>query len=107
MKGETRVKKFPTEEQVKRLLSWKELTLAGAITNPGSTRFHKTGSWRVKSPKWIKEKCTHCLLCALYCPENAIPVENGKRGETNLDYCKGCGICARVCPVKAIEMVEE
>ncbi|MBI4652712.1 4Fe-4S binding protein [Candidatus Kuenenbacteria bacterium] len=33
-----------------------------------------------------------------------IPVKNGKRKETNLDYCKGCGICSQVCPIKIIKM---
>jgi len=58
-------------------------------------------------PVWDKNKCVHCGLCAVYCPDNAIPVKDGKRLETNFDYCKGCGICARECPVKAIKMVEE
>ena len=44
------------------------------------------------------------MLCAIYCPENCIPVKKGLRLETDFDFCKGCGICAQVCPAKAIKM---
>ena len=79
----------------------------GIITEPGSTKKNKTGGWRALKPVWDKKKCTQCMLCWQYCPDNAIPQKNGKRLETNFDYCKGCGICAEECPVKAIKMVKE
>jgi len=67
---------------------------------------NKTGSWSLHKPSWDKSKCKHCLLCALYCPENAIKIKNGKRAETDFNYCKGCGICAQVCPFHAIKISE-
>jgi len=79
----------------------------GIITEPGSTKHNKTGGWRALKPVWDKNKCNQCMICWQFCPDNAIPEKNGKRLETNLDYCKGCGICAEECPVKAIKMVQE
>lgn len=84
-----------------------KLTVGAVITEPGSTIKNKTGGWRSFKPLWHKDKCIQCMLCWMYCPDIAIPQKNGKRIETNLDYCKGCGICAKVCPVKCIEMVKE
>lgn len=80
---------------------------AAIITEPGSTVKNKTGSWRSMRPVWDEKKCTQCMLCWQFCPDNAIPEKNEKRTETNFDFCKGCGICAKICPVKAINMVKE
>jgi pyruvate ferredoxin oxidoreductase delta subunit len=66
-----------------------------------------TGSWRLKKPILDESKCTHCLLCWLYCPEGAILRTEGQRVCINYTYCKGCGICSEVCPSKAITNVEE
>jgi pyruvate ferredoxin oxidoreductase delta subunit len=74
---------------------------------PGSSVENKTGGWRALRPVWDKKKCTQCMLCWLYCPEPCIPQKDGKRQETDFDFCKGCGICASICPVKAISMVKE
>lgn len=79
----------------------------GPVIKGGSSVANKTGTWRASRPEWDKKKCINCMLCAIYCPENCIPVKKGQRLETNLDYCKGCGICAQVCPVKCIKMKEE
>ena len=81
-----------------------EEKILSVIEEGGSSLKYKTGSWRIKKPLWLKEKCKQCLLCALFCPELAIKMREGKREETNLDYCKGCGICEKVCPFKAIKM---
>ena len=92
-------------------LFWKKLAPGGIINQPGSTKNYKTGDWRAQRPFWDRNKCTHCLLCVNYCPENCILLKkdnnNLKRDETNLDFCKGCGICAKICPVKAITMQPE
>ncbi len=84
-----------------------KLNPGGIITEPGSTVKNKTGGWRSLRPVWIKKKCTQCMICWQFCPDDSIPQKDGKRSETNFDYCKGCGICAEECPVKAIEMVQE
>lgn len=83
--------------------SWTEISPAGVCWKP-STKY-LTGDWKTYKPIINPEKCTHCLLCVLFCPDGAI---NWKPEIENIDfdlnYCKGCGICANECPTKAIEM---
>jgi len=64
----------------------------------------ETGSWRTYVPITDYDKCTHCLICWVMCPDSAVIVEAGKKTGTALQHCKGCGICATECPVDAIEM---
>lgn len=70
-----------------------------------------TGSWRLRRPEMIYERCIGCGLCWLYCPDSVIDLEETEGGKFRVSidytYCKGCGICAAVCPVKAISMVDE
>lgn len=82
---------------------WKEISIAG-VCSKSSIQF-LTGDWRTYKPERDLEKCTRCLLCALFCPDGAIYWKPGK-GDIEFDYnfCKGCGICANECPTKAIEM---
>ncbi len=83
------------------------ITTGAVIDAPGSSIVTKTGSWRIMRPEWDTKKCTQCMTCWQFCPDNAIPEKDKKRTETNFDYCKGCGICAQVCPVTAIIMKKE
>ncbi len=93
------------------MMSWREIPPGMVLLEAGSALKFKTGSWRTFKPVWIKDNCIHCLLCWLYCPDNAVKVRAGKREEFDYDYCKGCGICALECPGKkgnkAIVMQEE
>ena len=93
------------------MIGWKKIPPGMVILEPGSALKFKTGSWRAFKPRWIEENCIQCLLCWLYCPDNAIKVKDGKRQDFDYDYCKGCGICATECPGKkgnkAIVMEEE
>ena len=84
-----------------------ELPLAGIITESGNSEKFNTGEWRNKRPIHDKEKCKHCMMCILPCPDNATCHKDGVM--TGIDYtkCKGCGICASVCPFKAIHMEDE
>lgn len=88
---------------------WKELPIGGVICEAGNSEEYETGSWRTYRPIWDEEKCKHCMLCFIYCPDSAIIVEDGKMLGIDLFHCKGCGICAEECPDKfnAIEMVLE
>lgn len=79
-----------------------DLTIGGVIYGGSNSTEFNTGVWRTQTPIFHIEKCVQCLLCFPVCPDNAIPVENGKRKEFNLNYCKGCGICVMVCPCHAI-----
>ncbi len=65
------------------------------------------GTWRILKPEIDYEKCTRCMLCAMYCPEAAIVAEEEGKPEVDLRFCKGCGVCSNECPLKAIEMVKE
>ena len=100
------------------LPKWYEISIAGIITEPGSTRKLQTAEWRTFKPVIDQEKCIRCRICWMYCPEGVI-IEIDKeyitkKGikysityEIDYNYCKGCGICAEECPVKAIEMILE
>ena len=77
------------------------------LSRPAPGSAGKTGTWRTQKPVVDLDKCTGCLLCWLYCPEDTvIRLDNGKVG-IDYEYCKGCGICATSCPFDAIKMVPE
>ena len=86
---------------------WKELPLGGVILEAGNSTEYNTGDWRTRRPIWDKEKCIHCMICPIFCPDSSICVKNDKMTGINYKYCKGCGICAKECPVNAIEMKNE
>ncbi len=72
--------------------------------DPGWSKDNLTGGWRSMRPLLDQERCTKCLLCWLYCPDESIDRETL---EIDYTYCKGCGLCAAECPIDAIEMVRE
>ncbi len=88
---------------------YKEIPIGGIITEAGNSVKYNTGDWRSSKPIWTEEGCVHCLLCWVFCPDNAILVKDGKMVGIDYDHCKGCGICARECPrkEKALHMVKE
>jgi pyruvate ferredoxin oxidoreductase delta subunit len=105
---------MPTEAKCKKCVEhkepgWKDLPTGGLIMEPGTSEAYITGGWRSERPVWNSEKCIHCLMCWVYCPDSAIKTENGKIVGVDYDHCKGCGICAQECPdkVKAYTMVPE
>ncbi len=82
----------------------REASTAGIITETGSARKNKTGSWRSSTPE-ITEKCAGCGMCVWVCPEGGIKIvekEGKRRAVIDYDYCKGCLVCIKECPVKAI-----
>jgi len=90
----------------------KEISI-GARVEGGNSRNFNTGSWRAIRPVIHLDKCINCMLCFLYCPDNAVLiVKEGKAGNpevigVDLEHCKGCAICHSVCPVKCIDMIQE
>ncbi len=83
---------------------WKQIPIAG-IPFKKATEYH-TGDWRTFKPVIDQSKCTKCLTCWIFCPDDSI-VWDGNTVQVDYRYCKGCGICAEMCPVKAITMVKE
>jgi pyruvate ferredoxin oxidoreductase delta subunit len=99
--------------------TWREANIAGLVFEPGSAAEYSTGTWRVLRPVHDMDKCTHCMICWVYCPDSAVIVKDERWVEFDYYHCKGCGICANVCPVKVqahkhtgkegkvIQMIEE
>ena len=91
---------------------YKEISI-GARAEGGSSEQFNTGSWRALRPNINTAKCINCMLCYLYCTDNAIKIiKEGKDGNPQVigvdyDHCKGCAICNSVCPVKCITMEKE
>lgn len=85
-------------------IGWRELTEGMQIYEGGTSKEFHTGEWTSIKPVFIADKCIQCLLCAPVCPDSAIAVKDGKRGDFDYDHCKGCGICVKACKVGAIEM---
>ena len=80
----------------------------GLVARAGTSWANKTGSWRTGIvPKFLRQKCNACDLCALACPDGCIYGEAAKDYHADMEFCKGCGICAKVCPVKDIVMEPE
>lgn len=86
---------------------WKELPIRGLILEAGNSVNYNTGAWRSLRPIIDFDKCTHCMLCWVFCPDISIRVTNSQVVGIDLRYCKGCGICATECPRLAITMIEE
>lgn len=87
--------------------TWKDLPIGGLIIEAGNAIEYNTGNWRAFRPIVDLEKCTHCLMCWLYCPDVSIMVENSKMVGVDYEHCKGCAVCADVCPPKCISMHPE
>lgn len=51
------------------------------------------------------EKCTHCGVCTVFCPTEALAID---RATMEVDYdagkCIACEACVKVCPTHAIEV---
>jgi len=88
-------------------IKWQNLEIGAAVSEHGSSREYKTGSWRSLLPVVDKDQCIRCGVCWLYCPDAAINRSEDGHFEADVEYCKGCGICARECPVGCISVVIE
>lgn len=89
-------------------VSWdRNVAPGGEVLQPGSTRENLTGAWRTEHPEIDFERCTHCMICWVMCPDSAFTAEEGRLTGVDLDHCKGCGICSVECPTHCITMAPE
>ncbi len=86
---------------------WKQIQPGGSALVAGSTERVRTGDWRTEMPVIDFDRCTHCMICWVDCPDACFEVDNTRLTGVDMDHCKGCGICAEVCPVHCIEMVPD
>ncbi len=84
-----------------------ETLFLAPLSKPAPASAGKTGTWRTVRPVVDVDKCTGCMICWLYCPENTILKTSNGKVAIDYEYCKGCGVCADVCPFKAITMESE
>lgn len=87
--------------------NWKDLAIGIAATEPGSSRYNRTGDWRSSRPIWDFDKCIKCGVCSVFCPEGCIAMRKDGIPECDLEYCKGCSICVTECWTGCIAMEEE
>lgn len=78
-----------------------------SVVSGPNTALRKTGDWRVKRPEIDFDRCTHCWICVVNCPDGAIMLGVGDVPRIDYGVCKGCMICAEECPIDAIEWVRE
>jgi pyruvate ferredoxin oxidoreductase gamma subunit len=78
-----------------------------SVASSPNTALRKTGDWRVMRPLIDADRCTHCWICFVNCPDGAVALDPS--GLPRIDYgvCKGCLICAEECPVDAVTTVRE
>ncbi len=80
----------------------------GGAVLPGEAEQPQTGGWRTGfMPQVDLTQCVNCLLCWLYCPDDAVRLDGTTFVGFDERYCKGCELCAVVCPTNAIAMVVE
>ena len=86
---------------------WQDLAYGAAITEPGSSRYNRTGDWRSSRPVWKYDSCVKCGVCMIFCPEGCIAMQADGTPLSDLEFCKGCGICVAECWTGCIAMEEE
>ena len=90
--------------------------IGGVITQAGSTVSNDLSASRQGYiPLFHPERCIHCGLCDITCPDMVFQFHEGEykgkktRVNGGLDYhhCKGCLRCVNICPVEALTQAEE
>lgn len=106
----------PAAKPHKTTWGYENAPIGGLAPDPGGTAARDLSMMREgRIPKFIREKCTNCALCEIYCPDYAFRWEwqevKGKRQATNIGieyrHCKGCLRCVEVCPSEALVEVAE
>jgi pyruvate ferredoxin oxidoreductase gamma subunit len=78
-----------------------------SVASPPNTSLRKTGDWRVTRPIIDLDRCTHCWICFVNCPDGGISLDADDIPRIDYSVCKGCMICMEVCPIHAVEPLRE
>jgi pyruvate ferredoxin oxidoreductase gamma subunit len=85
--------------------------IGGIIPEPGNTVWNDLSISRTGSlPVFNRERCIHCGLCDLVCPDYCLVWDDGEKGGrferelmgVDYRYCKGCLRCVETCPASAM-----
>ena len=85
--------------------------IGGLLPAPGNTVWNDLTVSRTGSvPVFNRERCIHCGLCDLVCPDYCLVWEDGEKGGrferelmgVDYRYCKGCMRCVETCPASAM-----
>lgn len=85
--------------------------IGGIILEPGTTVWNDLSAARSGSlPVFNRERCIHCGLCDLVCPDYCLVWDDGENGGrfarelmgVDYRYCKGCMRCVESCPASAM-----
>ncbi len=83
----------------------------GILSHPGNMAWNDVSAARSGFlPAFNRERCIHCALCDVVCPDSSLVWEKGEEGGrferelTGVDYryCKGCLRCVESCPASAM-----
>jgi len=80
---------------------------APAVFSTGTSEQVQTGLWRTERPVFEAALCKRCSLCAIYCPENEILLDQEGYPRIDYEHCKGCLLCVEQCPTGAMKSMPE
>lgn len=120
--GYDSLKEFEGKKDGKRYLmpeqklGFRNMPIGGVITEIGNMITHDLSASRSGLvPKFLSDKCIHCGLCDITCPDMVFQFELGEykglermlNKGMDIAHCKGCMRCVKICPTQALVAVKE